>query len=137
MNYHTEYTRDTGGIAGDLADYVAKDGIAVGRSGEVLTRSEVEDFAAAAEREDMVRQHSAAFANEHDLDELADAARAVAREQLSGQWVVGVHNSNPGNPHVHIAQAGSTADCWMDGSDITAFRDDLASRLGESIGEGS
>lgn len=137
MNYHTQYTRDTGAIAGDLADYLGKDGVVVGRSGEVLTPQEVDDFAAAAEREQMVRQHSAAFADEHDPDDLANAARAVAREQLGGQWAVGIHSSNPGNAHIHIAQAGSTADCWMDESDITAFRDALASRLGESIGEGS
>jgi hypothetical protein len=140
MNFHTQYQRDpTAEQAEDLVEYLAKD---VGRGGFVVDRAgrvekdRVEAFAMAATRKEMVRQHSAAFANEHDLDALAAAGREISREHLEGNWLVGIHTSNTGNPHIHIAQAGSEDELWMDTDDIRQIRSDLATRLGESYGNG-
>ena len=139
MNYHTQYDRAPDqGLATDLVDYLTKDigrgGVIVDRAGQV-DEDRAESFAGAATRQEMVRQHTAAFSEEHDVDDLADAARDVAREHLDGMWVAGIHVSNPGNPHIHIAEAGGEDELWMDRQDIEALRSDLAGRLGEPYGD--
>lgn len=139
MNFHTQYHRNpTAEQSDDLVEYLAKD---VGRGGFVVDRAgrvgeqRIKAFAKAATRQEMIRQHTAAFADEHDLEDLAGAARDVAREHLEGNWLVGIHTSNPGNPHVHIAQTGSEDELWMDTADIRELRSDLANRVGEPYGD--
>ncbi|MFB6253060.1 MAG: hypothetical protein ABEI06_00455 [Halobacteriaceae archaeon] len=139
MKFHTQYRRNPSREqARNLTEYIANDrhrgGIVVDRAGEI-TDEDINGFALYASRCHLIRLHTATFRETYEPKMLANTGRAVARNYLDGLWLVGVHVSNPENPHIHIAQAGTTQEVWMDPADIREVRSAIADRVGESCGE--
>ena len=83
----------------------------------------------------MARFHTISFGSDHSVEELAEGAQRVAKEELGGEIEVGIHDSNPNHNHIHIAEAGDYDDLYMDRSDIDRVRSALADEFGESIGD--
>lgn len=136
MNFHTQYKRSPNfDDALALAEYTVKDqtrgGAAKMPSGHSVDDDDLQGWASWASRQDMIRSYSAAFSEEYEVSELATAASSLAKEQLQGEWILGVHTSNSGNAHIHIAQAGTESQLFMDGNDIERLRRDLATKMGE------
>ena len=136
MNFHTQYQRAPNfEDAMALAEYTVKDrnrgGIAQLPSGHSVDNADLQGWASWASRQDMIRSYSAAFSEEYEVSRLANTASNVAKEQLEGEWIIGIHTSNSGNAHVHIAQAGTEQQLYMDRQEIDRLRTDLAEKMGE------
>lgn len=118
-----------------LAEYTVKDhargGAAKMPSGHSIDADDLQGWASWASRQDMIRSYSAAFSDKHEIGELVTAASSVAKEQLQGEWILGIHTSNSGNAHIHIAQAGTESQLYLDENDIERLRRDLAEKMGE------
>ena len=136
MNYRTNYVRNPGpDDVGKLVNYVAGDLVLRG-SGLRADRRDLDGFRALAYDCEMSRQHMFAFENDHDPEELARRVRLVFRDEMDTDFLVGVHTDTETN-HVHVAQVGTTDECYMDSDDIEQLRSAVVGRFdGESIGTG-
>ncbi|RBI58273.1 hypothetical protein DMJ13_27550 [halophilic archaeon] len=136
MNYRTTYVRNPGpDDLGKLVNYVAGELVLRG-SGLRADQRDLDGFRAAAYNCEMSRQHMFAFEHHHDHEELAQRVRLVFRDQMDGDFLVGVHTDTDTN-HVHVAQVGTTEQCYMDTDDIEQLRSAVVDRFhGESIGTG-
>lgn len=136
MNYKTNYVRNPGpDDVGKLVNYVAGDLVLRG-SGLRADRRDLDGFRALAYGSEMSRQHMFAFEHDHDPEELARRVRLVFRDEVDADFLVGVHTDTETN-HVHVAQVGTTDECYMDGDDIEQLRSAVVDQFGgESIGTG-
>lgn len=119
----------------DMVRYLAKDDLVFTAEGFLADESERFAFGEYASSQARTNFHSLGFEHPHDRADLDEATRSAAAEHLGGDYLVGVHWSNPGNSHVHLAQAGSIDETEMGADAIRAFRSAVCDRLdGEQIG---
>lgn len=106
MHYQTTYrTNPDGEAAWKLRNYVAGNATkVVDETGHEAHEDQLAAFAKGAECSKETRQHTISMANEHPVDDLAEAGRRVADEALDGSYMIGVHNPDDGNAHIHIAE---------------------------------
>jgi len=106
MHYQTTYrTNPDGETAWKLRNYVAGNAqLVVDSTGMEAHEDQLAAFAKGAECSSETRQHTISMANEYPVDELAEAGRSVAEDSLDGPYMVGIHNPDDGNAHIHIAE---------------------------------
>jgi len=134
MRYELQYQRNPADDLGDrLTDYLADDGMVVGPSGLVAGDREQEGFADFVSKQDMARLHTITFEDDYPPDEISEGIREVARQHLDGEFLIGIHDSNPKNNHAHIGHAGDESELWLESDDIREIRKDIVSHFdGES-----
>jgi len=107
MHYRTDYElRPTAEQAYKLKNYVAGNAeLVVTQAGLEADDRDLGAFAKGASHAKETRQHTISMAREHDIEDLAERARAVAKDALDGNWMVGVHvPDDDANQHLHIAE---------------------------------
>jgi hypothetical protein len=106
MHYETTYRTDpTAEQAWKLRNYVAGNAtLVVDETGTEAHEDQLAAFAKGAECSKETRQHTVSMAEEHSVDELAEAGRKVADESLDGNFMIGIHNPDDGNAHIHVAE---------------------------------
>lgn len=106
MHYQTTYeTRPGNEEAYALKNYVAGNAeLVVDETGREVHPDQLAAFAKGAEHSAETRQHTISMAEDHDLDDLAEAGTAVGKAALDGNFMVGVHDPEDGNAHIHIAE---------------------------------
>jgi hypothetical protein len=137
MNYKTNYQRDPdGAAAAKLVNYVSGSAAVIRRgAGRAATDVDLERFQVLITESELSRHHTFAFANEYEPEWLAEQVGASLREELSGTFIFGVHTDTDNSNHIHVAEAGTSRECFMDADDIDRVRQGIAARLPESIGE--
>lgn len=134
MRYKLQYQRDPPDDLGDrLTDYLADDGMIAGPSGLEAGSREQEGFAQFVGKQEMARLHTITFEDDYPADQIREGIHEVAKDHFDGEWMIGVHDSNPKNNHAHVGHAGSEDDLWMTDDEIREIRQDIVSHFdGES-----
>ena len=138
VQYRTEYLRNPDpAAASKLVNYVARGD--VGRveraAGVRATATDVDGFQRVAMNAEMTRLHSFTFLEDRSPEELTDGIRSILQERLSGTYLVGVDTANEGNNHLHVAEAGTQEELYMDRDDIAALREAVGERFDEDLAD--
>ena len=135
MNYQTKYRSNPNKVlAQNLIEYVDGDGMTFAPTGVESSQRQLDGFRDFAAKSEMMRFHTVSFSEDHSVDELLDGVRQIVHEELDGEIEIGIHVSNQGNNHIHLAQAGDYSELYMDRDDIKRVRVALADQFDESIG---
>lgn len=135
VQYRTTYRANPSGKeAGQLTNYACRGGDVsrVERAGGFsATAADVDAFEKLIPGNDLARMHSFSFAENRQVDELANKVRGAIDDNIEGQYLIGVDTE--GNNHVHVAEVGDWDDVYMTREDIDAIRSDVADAVGESV----
>lgn len=130
MRYELQYQRNPADDLGDrLVDYLADDGMLVGPSGLDSGTHEQQGFAEFVGKQEMTRLHTITFEEDYPTEQIQEGIHEVAKDHFDGEWMIGVHDSNPKNNHAHVGHAGSEDQLWLTGDDIRKIRRDIVSHF--------
>lgn len=136
MNYDPSHVANPGmGAAARLVGYVSQGGDAkvVDSRGVSVSEDELLGFRASAAQSDSTAMHSFSFADDHDPDELLDAAHETLPDHLDGEYLIGVHEDTD-KAHLHIAEAGTRDELYHPATAVTALGNDMADATNEVYG---
>lgn len=136
MNYHANFeSHPRAEAAGKLVNYVSAGGDArvVDPRGMDVSEQALDDFRARTIGAESSGMHSFSFSDEHDPDELIEAARETLPDHLDGDYLIGVHEDT-GKAHLHVAEAGSRDELYQPRDEMMDFRSDVADSVEETIG---
>lgn len=130
MRYHTTYR--AGPIrknANKLTNYVARGSeLVVDSVGQEPSERQLEQFEAAAAQAGETRQHTIVLTEDHPPEKLAEWGQKAAKDGLdkADDWLVGIHDGESGNAHIHIAAYGPEQ---RKDFDIPSFRESLEKHI--------
>ncbi|WP_227379286.1 hypothetical protein [Haladaptatus halobius] len=120
-----------------IVNYVSGSAAVIRRgAGIAATDADLKRFQVLITESDFSRHHTFAFANEYEPEWLANQVAESLREELGGTFIFGVYTDTDNSNHIHVAEAGTSHECFMDSDDIDRVRQGIAARLPESIGDG-
>lgn len=136
MKYRPSHVQNPGpGAAARLCNYVTQNGEAAtfDKRGRPIGDDEMSGFYGVTNGAESSGMHTFSFQKNHEVDELIEGVREPAKQNLDGNYVIGVHEDTDHN-HIHIGEAGSMGELEMSASDVHSFASDVADNLGVSYG---